>query len=85
MFSTLFDEFYAYSYNHLKRLGGTTMEDKGDQLLTVKEVAQEMRVSEGRVTKWIKNKELPAINLGKDYRIYRSDLDKFIQERRTKK
>ncbi len=85
MFSIGFDEFHAYSYNHCKRLGGATMEDKGDQLLTVKEVAQEMRVSEGRVTKWIKNKELPAINLGKDYRIYRSDLDKFIQERRTKK
>ena len=85
MFSIEFDEFRGYSYNHFKRLGGATMEDKGDQLLTVKEVAQEMRVSEGRVTKWIKNKELPAINLGKDYRIYRSDLDKFIQERRTKK
>jgi excisionase family DNA binding protein len=59
--------------------------DKEDKLLTVKEVAEELRVSERRVTQWITRRELNAIYLGKDYRIYRSDLDKFIQERRTKK
>lgn len=57
---------------------------QGDQVLTVKEVAQEMRVSEKRVISWIKRGELTALDLGKDYRIYRSDLDKFIQEKRTK-
>jgi excisionase family DNA binding protein len=61
------------------------MERANDPMLTVKEVAQELRVSERRVTDWIKRGVLPAIDLGKDYRIYRSDLDKFIQERRTKK
>lgn len=55
-----------------------------DKLLTVKEVAQEMRVSEKRVLNWIKSGQLTALDLGKDYRIYRSDLDKFIQEKRTK-
>jgi excisionase family DNA binding protein len=81
----MFDEFSPCSYNHFKLLGGATMEDKGDQLLTVKEVAQEMRVSEGRVTKWIKNGELAALDLGKDYRIYRRDLDEFIARKRTKR
>ena len=61
------------------------MEKSGEQLLTVKEVAQEMRVSERRVTKWIQNGELAALNLGKDYRIYRKDLDDFIARKRTKK
>jgi excisionase family DNA binding protein len=61
------------------------VERQGDQLLTVKEVAQEMRVSEKRVTNWIKSGELVALNLGKDYRIYRSDLDAFIQKKRTDK
>ena len=61
------------------------MEKSGEQLLTVKEVAQEMRVSERRVTKWIQNGELAALNLGKDYRIYRRDLDEFIARKRTKK
>jgi len=60
------------------------MERPGDPLLTVKEVAQEMRVSEKRVTNWIKSGELVALNLGKDYRIYRSDLDAFIAKKRTK-
>ena len=61
------------------------MERQGDPLLTVKEVAQEMRVSEKRVTNWIKNGELVALDLGKDYRIYRSDLDAFIAKKRTKR
>jgi excisionase family DNA binding protein len=61
------------------------MERQGDTLLTVKEVAQEMRVSEKRVTNWIKSGELSALNLGKDYRIYRSDLDAFILRKRTQK
>lgn len=61
------------------------MERQGDTLLTVKEVAQEMRVSEKRVTNWIKSGELSALNLGKDYRIYRSDLDAFILRKRTQR
>ncbi len=61
------------------------MEKSGEQLLTVKEVAQEMRVSERRVTKWIQSGELAALDLGKDYRIYRKDLDEFIARKRTKK
>ena len=60
------------------------MEKPGDRMLTVKEVAEELRVSERLVTKWITKGELPAIDLGKGYRIYRSDLDAFIKQRRTK-
>jgi len=60
------------------------MEKSGDRMLTVKEVAEELRVSERLVTKWITRGELPAIDLGKGYRIYRSDLDEFIKKRRTK-
>ena len=61
------------------------MERANDPMLTVKEVAQELRVSERLVTKWITKGELPAIDLGKGYRIYRSDLDAFIEKRRTKR
>ena len=60
------------------------MAKEGDKLLTVKEVAEELRVSERRVTRFIQKGELPALRLGKDYRIYRSDLDIFIQQKRTK-
>ena len=54
-------------------------------LLTVKEVAQELKVSERWITQQITNGTLPAVKFGKTYRIYRSDLDEFIKNRRTRK
>ncbi len=57
---------------------------KGDEVLTTKEVADELKVSERRVRKWIRDGELAATDLGRDYRIYRRDLDEFIKKRRTK-
>mgnify|MGYP001500631781 CR=1 FL=1 len=56
-----------------------------NQLLTVKEVAQELKVSERWITQQISEGNLPAVKFGKTYRIYRSDLDEFIRSRRTKK
>ena len=58
---------------------------KGDDILTTKQVAEELHVHERRVRRWIQNGELAAIDLGRDYRIYRRDLDDFIEKRRTKK
>ena len=56
-----------------------------DRLLTTKEVADELKVSERWVTKQIQEGKLQAIDLGKGYRIYRSELDRFIMERKTKR
>lgn len=58
---------------------------KGDEILTTKEVADELKVSDRRVRKWIRDGDLVATDLGRDYRIYRRDLDAFIEKRRTKK
>ena len=55
------------------------------ELLTVQEVAKHLRVDEKTVRRWINRGELPAIDLGKGYRIYKSDLDAFIEKRRTKR
>ena len=55
------------------------------ELLTVQEVAKHLRVDEKTVRRWIIKGELAAIDLGKEYRIYRKDLDTFIEKRRTKK
>ncbi len=52
-------------------------------LLTTKEVANELKVSERWVTKQIQDGRLQAISLGKSYRVYRQDLDAFIEKRRT--
>ena len=55
--------------------------DFGDPLLTVGEVAGIMRVSNMTVYGLIKAGQLGAIRVGKNYRIRRSDVDRYLDER----
>ncbi len=50
--------------------------------LTVKQVASELQVHEHTVRKYIKNGELPAIELGGQYRITPEDLQAFLKKHR---
>jgi excisionase family DNA binding protein len=50
-------------------------------LLTVSEVANAMRVSNMTVYRLIKTGELPAVRVGKNYRLRESDLERFLEER----
>jgi excisionase family DNA binding protein len=59
--------------------GGGRLE--GDLLLTVREVAATMRVSTMTVYRLIKSGQLPAIRVGKNYRIRESDVDRYLSER----
>ncbi len=54
-------------------------------MLTVEEVAKELRVDAKTVRRWIQRGELIAIDVGREYRIRRSDLDDFILRRQTGK
>lgn len=56
-----------------------------DKLLTTKQVAEELSRSERWVIQQIQAGKLEAIDLGKGYRVYRSALDKYLEERRTKR
>jgi len=56
-----------------------------NRLLTTKQVAEELSRSERWVINKIQAGELQAVDLGKGYRVYRSELDRFIRERLTKK
>lgn len=58
-----------------------------DEVLTVQEVAQTMKVSERTVRNWVEKEGLPAIPIGKrGYRIAKRDLETWIEERkRTRK
>jgi excisionase family DNA binding protein len=47
-------------------------------MLTVEEVAKELRVDQKTVRRWIQRGELVAIDIGREYRIRRSALDDFI-------
>ena len=50
-------------------------------LLTVSEVANAMRVSNMTVYRLIKSGELPAVRVGKNYRLRETDLERFLDER----
>jgi len=53
----------------------------GDRLLTVGEVAATMRVSNMTVYRLIKIGDLPALRVGKNYRIRESDVDVYLSDR----
>ncbi|HVM18784.1 MAG TPA: helix-turn-helix domain-containing protein [Egibacteraceae bacterium] len=50
----------------------------GDRLLTVAEVADHMRVSNMTVYRLIKSGTLPALRVGKNYRIRSADLAAYL-------
>ena len=56
----------------------------GDRLLTVGEVAALMRVSSMTVYRLIKSGSLAAIRVGKNYRIFESDVNNYLSERSVK-
>lgn len=59
-----------------------------DSLMTVDEVARELRVNARKVYRFIQSGELVATNIGtesrKIFRIARSDFDAFLQSRKQK-
>lgn len=59
----------------------------GPKWLTIKDVADILRVKEETVRRWIRRGELPIIDLGSSragYRVHPTDLDYFIHERYMK-
>jgi excisionase family DNA binding protein len=59
--------------------------DFGEPLLTVGEVASVLRVSNMTVYRVIKSGQLSAIRVGKNYRIRRRDVDRYLTERVVQK
>jgi len=62
------------------------MPDEPREWYTVAQVAALVQVNEETVRRWIREGELPVLNVGKgklrpDYRIRRTDLDDFIAGR----
>lgn len=55
--------------------------EAGDRLLTVSEVAATMRVSSMTVYRLIKGRELPALRVGKNYRVRESEVDLYLEAR----
>jgi len=48
------------------------------------EIADELKLHIETVRDWVRDKKLPAYKVGRDYRVRRADLDKFLEQRRTR-
>jgi len=57
--------------------------NKDSQFLTPSEVAAKLQLNLLTIYKYIKNKRLMAIKFGRNYRISKEDLDKFIKSNKT--
>jgi excisionase family DNA binding protein len=49
-----------------------------DQLLTVKEAAQRLACTEAAIRKWLYQRRLPAVKVGRLIRLRETDLDAMI-------
>jgi len=49
--------------------------------LSVDDIAKELNLHPDTVRGWIRDRKLKATKLGRDYRIKRVDLDKFLEDR----
>jgi excisionase family DNA binding protein len=57
-----------------------------DEIYTVQEVAQQMKVSERTVRNWIEKEGLPAFPIGKrGYRVAKADLDTWVEARKQQR
>jgi|GraSoi2013_115cm_1033766.scaffolds.fasta_scaffold359914_2 excisionase family DNA binding protein len=52
--------------------------------LTVKEIAAELRVTKQVVWRWIREGKLPALRIGKEYRVSRADYLAFLAKHRKR-
>ncbi|MEL6226984.1 MAG: helix-turn-helix domain-containing protein [Pseudomonadota bacterium] len=64
-----------------RRKAVTEYSPRPGKLLTISDVAQFCDVSEKTVRRWIERGELPAAQLGNQWRIRPRDLDLFVHER----
>lgn len=55
----------------------------GARFLTVSEVAQALRVSNMTVYRLINAGELPALRVGRSFRLREEDVDKYLSDRYT--
>lgn len=53
------------------------------RVMTPQEVAQHLQVSVRQVYRWIQDGELPAVRLGRMYRVQADDLQRFLLEHKT--
>lgn len=74
------------AYSHLRRRGVIALihaQHARARFLTVTEVADVLRVSNMTVYRLINAGQLPAVRVGKSYRLREDDVDKYLADRYT--
>ena len=51
-----------------------------NEILTIEEVAEYLRLTPQTIYKWAQEKRIPAVKLGKEWRFRRSILDRWLDE-----
>ena len=72
--------FYLQQSIMPKNVPGCVMQQ---EFITVEDIARNLGVSDDLVRKWIREKKLPAYQVGKEYRIKQTDYERFLEKRRT--
>lgn len=54
-----------------------------NELMTIKEVADFLRISTISAYSWVRDGKLPAIRIGKEWRVRSRDLDEWLEVRRS--
>ncbi|MFQ5855189.1 MAG: helix-turn-helix domain-containing protein [Anaerolineae bacterium] len=50
-----------------------------DEILTVEEAADYLKVSKTTIRRWCIREQLPAFKIGREWRIYKKELERVIQ------
>ncbi len=50
-----------------------------DELLSVEDITRILKVSRATAQRWCRDRKLPAVKIGKAYRVRREDLDKWYE------
>lgn len=56
-----------------------------DEIWTVREVADYLKVSRTTIWRWCHQGKLPAFKIGRGWRVHRSEVEKLMEEGRAKK
>lgn len=54
------------------------VQTQGAELLTIRDVARLLKIKPDTLYRWVKRGQLPGVKIGKEWRIPRSDVEKFV-------
>lgn len=56
-----------------------------EEILTTEDMAKQLRVSTKTILTLIKDGHIPAFKVGRVYRVYKEDFDKYLENSKVKK